>query len=1755
MKKNLLLLLLFTVIFNCSKAQNMQSEWSYDSIKSYYKNYVSQLNDSSKDGAYVKYLRFESMMDYKFNKNSTISDYVTKIREFNDRINTNLVSNIQSSNTFESNWHNITNEKIEQSASGRFTSIWIDPNPPYNIMAGTPSSGIWRTTNGQINPNWENITGFKLKNCGISQIAVSPINPNIIYASTSFSGSYVSWYGMGLIYSTDGGMSWQEDKNLPPGFLNVTNWQWKTKLPIAFEPGTNTLLVGYENRIWKKNCTPGLESWNQQPVYVFTVPNEQAFMIYNIKFSTSNPNLVVCSANNGSEKEIIYSFSGGANGTWNEFQFNSPSMFDDLNLNYNEFHNSVFIDEDNGNVYLLIGVGNNVNSSPNSLFVKRTYLVRFKKKTNQNIFEQDKIWTASEGYTTYLGATNGMEIIKKSLDSYYLIIGQGAWTVYTASFTEDNSSSFSFTQKSNYFSTDNNKQTHADIRDLKYVNGKIYIATDGGISVSGNLCANVNDWVSLNGTGLTAQEILGFDNSEFQKEFIACAAMDGNSFVRRNVGGIIKQENIPYSFDRYDAAISKVGASANGFISTTSSSGPNTNSDFVIQKITNLDQNTSFIAPIAPNGENIALKQFDFEDRTNNFYVGTTVVYKYDDFFNRPGYSNQAKWTVVSCSNINAPGRNISLYTDGPITAFKSVEHPTLKNTIISVYSIKGAASNGTTPPKLMYVVCNLSNPLAPVYTHNNISPYTIDNITNNENSLYKNWIQEVVIDETNPNRIWVCFGGTSRYINNVSGRIYHTENGSSINPTWTDVSQGLPDLPILSMVYWKGSDDIIFAGTDVGVYIYNKNSIAWEPFRSNFPYITVPELDINYCSGTLRACTSGMGIWETPLPKIDNPVSRTITSNETWNVSMDTYQDVLVKTGATLTIQGTHNSDNTNSVEIRIPKDKKIVVEPGAKLIIDGATLTNHCDLWQGIEVNGQKNAIQDDLNQGRLIVKNGSIIENARKAISTSNGIVKGLAASSTGAIITCENSSFINNLVGVEILSYHRITSKPLDEKVNKSSISKCKFETNSSNLFGTEKPTHIYLWDVNGIKIVGSHFVDYRPITIGSVGIKSIKAGYYVNEYCSGINLPVASAYTCAGVSNIFENLEYGIQSYSQSNPKYSVNISNSKFNNCSRAIYLNGIDNASIFLNNFNVKIGANMPIGIHSEKRYGIYLNLCRSYKVENNNLEGDVDADLTSESFGIIVRNMHGENVSINSNSMNKLSVGVEAIGRNRGQELDKGLQIKCNNFSNSKYDIVVMNDPEMPVANSICGIARNQGYPIPNELNRLAGNLFANTSTYLQNNYENQGALIYYYHHSPSSNPRVLPASYLNNAKIVFINQNTAYSNTISCPSSFTSLLTSAQLRSHVITQEEALEGNQAALTSMIDGGNTNNFLLSLDLSNTSTINTNYFLLMNVAPYLSHEVLLRVAEDGTALSNAMIRNILVACAQSAKDDEIQNLLNNRVSPLPQYMRDQINQGLLILSEMENDQREIGSYVADINHSVNETMWRATQDTLDLSANIFEIFNEVNDYTLKMQLANWIDADGRRSDANALIAEIGNNLQSQEDVQSFDILNAMRDFQNQMVDNNIELNDIDQGNIDYLKGLLDYPDVHVADAIALLKLNNQLNYIEPVLMPQVSANQIVSAAPVKINTTLDPSESSLEVNPNPVTDLLTVKYKVLEKTTILQLVITDINGKELLKQLLKNNIDEIIVNCNQFISGNYILTIKGDGIKSLSQKIIISKK
>lgn len=246
MKKHLLLFIFLSFSIK-ALSQNNSTEWTYDSLKSYYEHFANSKNDTSYDGYWTKYLRFTLQNDYKYSKNQKISDYVNAIEQFNaEALNRNIST--PSTTFLASNWTNITEVNSTESAAGRFMSIWINPNPPYNIIAGSQSSGIWKTKNGHTNPNWKNLSSFKMKNFGVSQIAV-PEDTNIIYASAAFSGSYVSYYGTGIVYSTDAGENWTKDNTVPLGFNNVADWQLKIRMPLKFKPNTTNLYVAREAKI------------------------------------------------------------------------------------------------------------------------------------------------------------------------------------------------------------------------------------------------------------------------------------------------------------------------------------------------------------------------------------------------------------------------------------------------------------------------------------------------------------------------------------------------------------------------------------------------------------------------------------------------------------------------------------------------------------------------------------------------------------------------------------------------------------------------------------------------------------------------------------------------------------------------------------------------------------------------------------------------------------------------------------------------------------------------------------------------------------------------------------------------------------------------------------------------------------------------------------------------------------------------------------------------------------------------------------------------------------------------------------------------------------------------------------------------------------------------------------------------------------------------------------------------------------------
>jgi PKD repeat protein len=83
---------------------------------------------------------------------------------------------------------------------------------------------------------------------------------------------------------------------------------------------------------------------------------------------------------------------------------------------------------------------------------------------------------------------------------------------------------------------------------------------------------------------------------------------------------------------------------------------------------------------------------------------------------------------------------------------------------------------------------------------------------------------------------------------------------------TWTNFSDGLPNLPVNCVIYENNTNNALYVGTDVGVYYRNNDLSSWISFNNGLPNVIVMELEIQYPSKKLRAATYGRGVWESDL-------------------------------------------------------------------------------------------------------------------------------------------------------------------------------------------------------------------------------------------------------------------------------------------------------------------------------------------------------------------------------------------------------------------------------------------------------------------------------------------------------------------------------------------------------------------------------------------------------------------------------------------------------------------------------------------------------------------------------------------------------------------------------------------------------------------------------------------------------------------------------------------------------------------------
>ncbi|MGB4851669.1 MAG: hypothetical protein WBQ38_05070 [Ignavibacteria bacterium] len=123
--------------------------------------------------------------------------------------------------------------------TSRMPTVKYDPNNPNVIYVGTAFGGVWKTTDEGV--TWSSKSDFEVS-LSSGSIAIDPSNTNIIYYGTGEATySAASYYGRGLLKSTDGGNTWT---NYTSGLESLSFF---TRINIR--PGhSNELLCALGNR-------------------------------------------------------------------------------------------------------------------------------------------------------------------------------------------------------------------------------------------------------------------------------------------------------------------------------------------------------------------------------------------------------------------------------------------------------------------------------------------------------------------------------------------------------------------------------------------------------------------------------------------------------------------------------------------------------------------------------------------------------------------------------------------------------------------------------------------------------------------------------------------------------------------------------------------------------------------------------------------------------------------------------------------------------------------------------------------------------------------------------------------------------------------------------------------------------------------------------------------------------------------------------------------------------------------------------------------------------------------------------------------------------------------------------------------------------------------------------------------------------------------------------------------------------------------
>ncbi len=250
-----------------------------------------EAKETGADEALMQFKRWEYFYTKRTFPSGNRPDPAKLEKEYNDFVNSSKIDKAINSHkvTTAANWSYAGNTSVPLGGGGdgRVAHLRFDPTNTNTVYACTPSGGLWKSTNGGT--TWSTNTD-QLIDLGVNDIAINPLNTNIMYMATGDGdGAYTNYTPttVGILKSFDGGNTWQ-----PSGlYYNIS----------STGPSVSTcnelLLNPVDTNIIFCATTGGLFlSSNSGNYWTNVLPGEQ---IYDVQYEPNNYKVVYASTISG----------------------------------------------------------------------------------------------------------------------------------------------------------------------------------------------------------------------------------------------------------------------------------------------------------------------------------------------------------------------------------------------------------------------------------------------------------------------------------------------------------------------------------------------------------------------------------------------------------------------------------------------------------------------------------------------------------------------------------------------------------------------------------------------------------------------------------------------------------------------------------------------------------------------------------------------------------------------------------------------------------------------------------------------------------------------------------------------------------------------------------------------------------------------------------------------------------------------------------------------------------------------------------------------------------------------------------------------------------------------------------------------------------------------------------------------------------------------------------------------------------------